>query len=64
MYFNNLIKSLREKANMNQKDLSKKSGVSQAVISKFEQGKINPRLTSFINIVKGLGYKLKLVRKK
>ena len=49
------IVEAREEAGMSQRDLSSKSGVMQAEISKIELGKGNPTLTTLQKLAKSLG---------
>ena len=49
------IASAREEQGMSQRELSSSSGVMQAEISKIEQGKGNPTLTTLQKIAKSLG---------
>ena len=49
------IAEAREEKGMSQRDLSSASGVMQAEISKIEQGKGNPTLTTLQKIAKSLG---------
>ena len=49
------IAEAREEKGMSQRDLSADSGVMQAEISKIEQGKGNPTLTTLQKIAKSLG---------
>ena len=49
------IAEAREEAGMSQRDLSSASGIMQAEISKIEQGKGNPTLTTLQKIAKSLG---------
>lgn len=41
-----IIKEVREKKNMSQEDLAKKSGVSRAIISNLETGRADTTTTS------------------
>ena len=49
------IVEAREEVGMSQRDLSSKSGVMQAEISKIEQGKGNPTLITLQKLAKSLG---------
>lgn len=49
------IQEAREELGMSQRDLSSKSGIMQAEISKIEQGKGNPTLTTLQKLAKSLG---------
>lgn len=48
------IKSLRERANMTQKKLAEKSGLSIASIQGYEQGKFEPKKEALYKLVKAL----------
>lgn len=50
----------RLKQNMTQKDLSAKTGITQADISRIENGTRNPSLNMVKKIAQGLGMQLKL----
>lgn len=49
------IADAREEKNMSQRELSRSSGIMQAEISKIEQGKGNPTLTTLQKLAKSLG---------
>ena len=50
----------RKKQNMTQKDLSEKTGITQADISRIENGTRNPSLEMLKRLAKGLGMQLKV----
>lgn len=50
----------RVKQNMTQKELSNKTGITQADISRIENGTRNPSLSMVKKLAKGLGMQLKL----
>lgn len=50
----------RVKQNMTQKDLSAKTGITQADISRIENGTRNPSLSMVKKLAQGLGMQLKL----
>lgn len=50
----------RVKQNMTQKELSERTGITQADISRIENGTRNPSLNMVKRIAKGLGLRLKL----
>ena len=50
----------RVQQNMTQKDLSAKTGITQADISRIENGTRNPSLSMVKKLAKGLGMQLKL----
>ena len=49
------LKELRQKQSLNQKDLSDRSGVSQATISRIETGSVQPRSPALKNLADSLG---------
>lgn len=53
--------SARVNQNMTQKELSEKTGITQADISRIERGTRNPSLAMMKRIATGLGMQLKLV---
>ncbi len=48
----------RNKAGLTQEELSKRSGINQANISKLENGNANPSISTLQKLAKGLGKKL------
>ena len=50
-----IVSNAREEMSLSQRELSKRSGVMQAEISKIEQGKGNPTLLTLQKIAKSLG---------
>ena len=50
----------RNSVNMTQKELSERTGISQADISKIENGTRNPSLSMMKRLAQGLGMQLKL----
>ena len=53
-----IIVNARKEANMTQKELSEKTGIQQATISKIENGTINPSVSMLERIAYGLNKKL------
>nr|NLB50457.1 helix-turn-helix transcriptional regulator [Clostridiaceae bacterium] len=56
-----LVKALiqaRIQAEMTQQELSEKSGIDQAVLSRIESGKANPSIRTLQKVANGLGKKL------
>lgn len=51
---------VRKQQNMTQKDLSEKTGITQADISRIENGTRNPSLAMVKKLARGLGMQLKL----
>jgi len=45
------LKSLRKKANLTQKELAMKAGVSQALVARIESGSVDPRVSTLIKIL-------------
>jgi len=57
----NLVKSLiqaRNAAGLTQQQLSAKTGIDQAVLSRIETGKANPSIETLKKVAKGLGKQL------
>ncbi|GAB1352342.1 MAG TPA: helix-turn-helix domain-containing protein [Candidatus Rifleibacterium sp.] len=50
----------RKNTGVTQKELSEKTGITQADISKLENGNANPSLRTLRRLAKGLGMRLKL----
>ena len=50
----------RKKLNLTQKDLSERTGITQADISRIENGTRNPSLNMLKRLAKGMGMQLKL----
>ncbi|HNX76707.1 MAG TPA: helix-turn-helix transcriptional regulator [Candidatus Rifleibacterium sp.] len=50
----------RKETGLTQKELSERTGITQADISKLENGNANPSLRTLRRLAKGLGMKLKL----
>ena len=50
----------RKETGITQKELSERTGITQADISKLENGNANPSLRTLRRLAKGLGMKLKL----
>ena len=51
----------RKTSGMTQKQLSEKTGIAQADISKLENGNANPSLRTLQRLANGMGVKVKLV---
>ena len=60
MQINERIKRIREYRNMTQKELSERTGISQADISKIENGTRNPSLNLLKRLAEGMGMTLKI----
>lgn len=59
----NIIQAMidaRKQQNMTQKELSERTGITQADISRIENGTRNPSLNMVKRLAKGLGMRLKL----
>ena len=56
-----MLIEFRNKNNLTQKELAKKIGVKQQIISRFETGKVNPRIDFVQKIVKAMDKKIELV---
>lgn len=57
------IVRVRKEKNLTQRELARKVGVQQQVISRFEREKHIPTLTGFLKILNGLGLDIDLVEK-
>lgn len=55
MEFNEKVRELMKDADITQKELSKKSGVSEASLSRYLSGSLKPRMDIVINVAKALG---------
>ena len=53
----------RNKQNLTQKELSQRTGITQADISRIEKGTRNPSLNMLKRLAEGLGMRLKLEHK-
>jgi transcriptional regulator with XRE-family HTH domain len=60
-YLSEGLKKARKKRKLSQRDLSVKTGITQAQISKFENGVTDLQATSLIELARGLGLELMLV---
>ncbi len=59
----NIIQAMidtRKKQNLTQKELSRRTGITQADISRIENGTRNPSLDMLKRLAKGMGMRLKL----
>jgi HTH-type transcriptional regulator / antitoxin HipB len=63
-YIGVAIKTARAAASLSQRELSTKSGVPQAQISKFENGAVDLRLSSLVALARALGLELELIPRK
>jgi transcriptional regulator with XRE-family HTH domain len=63
-YIGAAIKMARQAAALSQRELSAKSGVPQAQISKFENGAVDLRLSSLVSIARALSLEMELVPRK
>ena len=57
----NALIEARKSQNLSQQDLSDRTGITQADISRIENGTRNPSLAMLKRLAKGLGMQLKLV---
>jgi transcriptional regulator with XRE-family HTH domain len=58
------IRNRRAAAGISQRDLGARSGLSQAHISQIESGKLEPGLSSFIDLARALDFEVMLVPKR
>lgn len=63
-YIRAAIKTARETTPLSQRELSSRSGVPQAQISKFENGAVDLRLSSLVSLARALGLEIELVPRK
>ncbi len=54
----NLLRTARQQAGMNQRQLAKKARTAQSVIARVELGDTNPSLPTLERLLKAAGYKL------
>ena len=52
---------IREKSQISQSELSKKTGIKQPSIARFENGKHSPSLNTLLRMLIPMGYTLKIV---
>ena len=57
------LSQARKQAGISQKELSRRTGVQQAVISRVESGKGNPTLSLIEDLVRGLGLEVAMILK-
>ncbi len=57
------VKNARQAIGMTQKELARKIGVSQQVISRFENEKHVPKLDNFLKILDGLDLEIEIKKK-
>ena len=57
------VKKARQASGMTQKELARKVGVSQQVISRFENEKHIPKLDNFLKILNGLDLEISIRKK-
>jgi len=57
------VKKARQASGMTQKELARKVGVSQQVISRFENEKHVPKLDNFLKILNGLDLEISIRKK-
>ena len=58
------LRAVRKAEGLSQRELSDRIGLTQAQISKFENGKADPRLSSLVEVARGLGVEVMLVPKR
>lgn len=58
------LKSAREKRGLTQRELSERSGVPQAQISKLENGQADVRISTLVSLSRALGLEVELVPRK
>ena len=55
------IRTTRTAARISQRELGQRAGLTQAQISKFESGLVNLRLSSLVELARGIGLEVMLV---
>ena len=55
------VRATRTAARISQRELGQRAGLTQAQISKFESGLVNPRLSSLVELARGIGLEVMLV---
>ena len=58
------LRAARQAGGVSQRVLSDRSGLTQAHISRFEAGLVNPRLSSLVELARGIGLEVMLVPRK
>ena len=56
--------SIRKELNLTQKEVSKKSGLTQQMISRMEKVDNSPTLANFLKYISALGLDINFIRKK
>ncbi len=57
------LRAARKAEGLSQRALSDRIGLTQAQISKFENGRADPRLSSLVEVARGVGVEVMLVPK-
>lgn len=57
-YTGQLIEDARKKAHLTQEELARRIGSNKSYISKVENGKTEPKVSTFYRIMNSLGYKI------
>ncbi len=60
-YASQIILQNRKEAQMTQKELAERSGISKSYISKIENGLIQPTLSTFLKIIGAMGRSIEVV---
>ncbi len=55
------VRATRSAAGVSQRELGQRAGLTQAQISRFEAGLVNPRLSSLVELARGIGVEVMLV---
>ena len=59
-YTGQVIEEARKKVHISQSELARRIGVDRAYVSRVENGKIEPKVSTFYRIVNALGMKIDL----
>ena len=60
-YTGRLLEEARKEANLTQEELAQKIGANKSYISRIENGKTDPKVSTFYKIVEALGLEIDLV---
>ncbi len=55
------LRDLRRARGLSQRELGERIGITQAQVSKIERGHVDPRLSSAVELARGLGVEVMLV---
>ena len=64
MVASELLRYARSKANLSQRELGRRAGVTQASIARIERGRISPRFDTLERLLDACGFELEVVPKR